>query len=243
MQDDLVSQIVGTDVASAARDFANAWLDAYLSFGSTTDAIKEKFDDMIKNMIVNMVLAQVVKRALQPIFDMIDELAKDGELSASDIAKVFAMVPQSMQDINNGLSVGMEALKAAGVDISKLREGSGEYTGIAKSVAGATSEEINNVAAIGNTLMYYVSPIPRIDENLARVVAIMEGRGASAIPQITSAGWTDWQQQAMDNYNAIARNTADTVIECRRAAEACERIASTFKVKGSTKGLNVFLNS
>lgn len=243
LQDDLVSKIVGTDVASAARDFANAWLDAYLSFGSTTDAIKEKFDDMIKNMIVNMVLAQVVKRALQPIFDMIDELAKDGELSASDIAKVFAMVPQSMQDINNGLSVGMEALKAAGVDISKLREGSGEYTGIAKSVAGATSEEINNVAAIGNTLMYYVSPIPRIDENLARAVAIMEGRGASALPQTTSAGWTDWQQQAMDNYNAIARNTADTVVECRRAAEACERIAGAFKVKGSTRGLNVFLNS
>ena len=65
----------------------------------------------------------------------------------------------------------------------------------------------------------------------------------TATVSTTSAGWTDWQQQAMDNYNAIARNTADTVVECRRAAEACERIASTFKVKGATKGLNVFLNS
>ena len=243
LQDDLVSQIVGTDVASAARDFANAWLDAYLSFGSTTDAIKEKFDDMIKNMIVNMVLAQVVKRALEPIFKMIDELAKDGELSAADISKVMSMVPQTMNDINNGLTVGMEGLKAAGFDISAMRDRSSEFSGIAKSVAGATSEEINNVAAIGNTLLYYASPIPRIDENLARVVALMEGRGASAIPQTTSTGWTDWQQQAMDNYTAIQRNTADTVVECRRAANACEKFAKAIVQKGATAGLNVFLKN
>lgn len=244
LQDDLVSQIVGTDVASAARDFANAWLDAYLSFGSTTDAIKEKFDDMIKNMIVNMVLAQVVKRALQPIFDMIDELAKDGDLSAADISKVMSRVPQTMQDINNGLSVGVEGLKAAGVNIDKLRKGSSEFSGIAKSVAGATSEEINNVAAIGNTLMYYVSPIPRMDENLARIRAIMEnGAAATATTSAASTGWTDWQQQAMDNYTAIQRNTADTVVECRRAANACEKFAKAIVQKGATAGLNVFLKN
>lgn len=244
LQDDLASQIVGTDVASAARDFANAWLDAYLSFGSTTDAIKEKFDDMIKNMIVNMVLAQVVKRALEPIFKMIDELAKDGELSAADISKVMSRVPQTMQDINNGLSVGVEGLKAAGVDIDKLRKGSSEFSGIAKNVAGATSEEINNVAAIGNTLLYYASPIPRIDENLARIRAIMEnGAAATATTSAASTGWTDWQQQAMDNYTAIQRNTADTVVECRRAANACEKFAKAIVQKGATAGLNVFLKN
>lgn len=244
LQDDLVSQIVGTDVASAARDFANAWLDAYLSFGSTTDAIKEKFDDMIKNMIVNMVLAQVVKRALQPIFDMIDELAKDGELSAADISKVMSRVPQTMNDINNGLTVGMEGLKAAGFDISAMRDRSSEFSGIAKNVAGATSEEINNVAAIGNTLMYYVSPIPRMDENLARIRAIMEnGAAATATTSAASTGWTDWQQQAMDNYTAIQRNTADTVVECRRAANACEKFAKAIAQKGATAGLNVFLKN
>ena len=244
LQDDLVSQIVGTDVASAARDFANAWLDAYLSFGSTTDAIKEKFDDMIKNMIVNMVLAQVVKRALDPIFKMIDELAKDGELSAADISKVMSRVPQTMNDINNGLTVGMEGLKAAGFDISAMRDRSSEFSGIAKNVAGATSEEINNVAAIGNTLMYYVSPIPRMDENLARIRAIMEnGAAATATTAAASTGWTDWQQQAMDNYTAIQRNTADTVVECRRAANACEKFAKAIAQKGATAGLNVFLKN
>ena len=224
LQDDLVAQIVGTDVASAARDFANAWLDAYLSFGSTTDAIKEKFDDMIKNMIVNMVLAQVVKRALEPIFKMIDDLAADGELSADDIAKVVSKVPSTMTQINDGLSVGIKALEAAGVDISKLREGSSEFSGIAKNIAGATSEEINTAAAIGNTIMYHTSHLPVISQNVAAMYQLMS-QGKTALPDSGSTGWTDWQQQAMAAYNATAKNTADMVVRCERAAVACEAMA------------------
>lgn len=246
LQDDLVAQIVGTDVASAARDFANAWLDAYLSFGSTTDAIKEKFDDMIKNMIVNMVLAQVVKRALEPIFKMIDDLAADGELSADDIAQVMSKVPNTMTQINDGLSVGVKALEAAGVDISKLREGSSEFSGIAKNIAGATSEEINTAAAIGNTIMYHTSHLPIISQNVAAMYQLMSQGKTSAIDS-GSTGWTDWQQQAMAAYNATAKNTADMVVRCERAAVACEAMAEkmgrAFRAKGMTSGFNVFLNS
>ena len=240
LQDDLVSQIVGTDVASAARDFANAWLDAYLSFGSTTDAIKEKFDDMIKNMIVNMVLAQVVKRALEPIFKMIDELGKDGELSAADISKVMSMVPQTMNDINNGLTVGMEGLKAAGFDISAMRDRSSEFSGIAKNVAGATSEEINNVAAIGNTLMYYASPIPRIDENLARVVAIMEGRG-TALPM--ASGVTTGAVDYTEMFTTANQHLSSLPRMEQHLAEIHTMLGRALKTKGSTTGFNTFLNS
>ena len=240
MQGKIAERMLGTDLTSAARDFAKAWLDAYKQFGNTADAMSEKFHEMIENMIVESLMAKAMQRALEPAFKMIDEMDEDDFYSEDFWRKVMETADQGSKDANAAGAVIMEWAKKWGYDGREKAEG---FTGIAKSVAGATSEEINNVAAIGNTLMYYVSSIPRIDENLARVVAIMEGRGASATPQTTSAGWTDWQQQAMDNYIAIQRNTADTVVECRRAAEACERIASTFKVKGSTKGLNVFLNS
>lgn len=242
MQSHLAEQMTGTDVASAARDFAKAWLEAYATFGNTTDAIKEKFNDMIKYMIVESVMAKTVQMALQPMFDEMNRMYKSGASMTDVLTYAFSQVGALTQQINDGLMVNAKHLEATGINIRDLYSTSDNLSGISKNIASATSEEINAAAAIGNTLMYYVSPIPRMDENLARVVAIMEGRGASAIPQTTSTGWTDWQQQAMDNYNAIARNTADTVVECRRAAEACERIASTFRVKGSTKGLNVFLN-
>lgn len=241
---ELQEKITGTTVEKAAEDFANAWLDAYLSFGNTAEAIKEKFRDMMKTMVVNMALSGVVERVIKPLMDMIDERAADGELSSREIAEIMGAVPGYVDDIDNAMTVAMEALKAAGVDVGQLRDATdAETRGIAKGVASATSEEVNAATAVGKTLLYYASPIPRIDENLARVVSLIESRGASAMPQTASAGWTDWQQQAMDNYQAIARNTANTVIECRRAADACEKLSRAVKSKGSTTGFNTFLNS
>lgn len=241
---ELQEKITGTTVEKAAEDFANAWLDAYLSFGNTAEAIKEKFRDMMKTMVVNMALSGVVERMLKPLMDMIDERAADRELSSREIAEIMGAVPGYVDDIDNAMTVAMEALKAAGVDVGQLRDAAdAETRGIAKGVASATSEEVNAATAVGKTLLYYASPIPRIDENLARVVSLIESRGASAMPQTASAGWTDWQQQAMDNYQAIARNTANTVIECRRAADACEKLSRAVKSKGSTTGINTFLNS
>lgn len=243
LQDNLVAHFTGSSRADVARQMAKSWIDARASMSDTFAAIKGDYADMVKNMLVEGAAARVIENALSPLWKQIEDAYKSKKPEEA-LEKALEGADSFYAAANNGMEVLWKSLEAKGYDLKKLLgDTDSEYTGIAKSVAGATSEEINNVAAIGNTLMYYVSPIPRIDENLARVVAIMEGRGASAIPQTTSAGWTDWQQQAMDNYNAIARNTADTVVECRRAAEACERIASTFKVKGSTKGLNVFLNS
>lgn len=243
LQEDLVAQFTGSSRTDVARQMAKSWIDARASMSDTFAAIKGDYADLIKNMIVEGAAARVIENALTPVWDSMEKMLAKNDVQGA-IDSLIGGMDSALNAANNGMEVLWKALEARGYDMKSLISNTdSEYSGMAKSVAGATSEEINNVAAIGNTLMYYVSPIPRIDENLARVVAIMEGRGASAIPQTTSAGWTDWQQQAMDNYIAIQRNTADTVVECRRAAEACERIASTFKVKGSTKGLNVFLNS
>lgn len=244
LQDDLVAHFTGSTKTDVARQMAKSWVDARASMSDTFAAIKGDYQDLIKNMIVEGAAARVIENALTPVWDSMEKMLAKNDVQGA-IDSLIGGMDSALNAANNGMEVLWKALEARGYDMKSLISNTdSEYSGMAKSVAGATSEEINNVAAIGNTLMYYVSPIPRIDENLARVVAIMEaGGGASATTTTTSAGWTDWQQQAMDNYQAIARNTAETVVECRRAAEACERIASTFKVKGSTKGLNVFLNS
>ncbi len=240
MQGQIAAQMLGTDLTSAARDFAKAWLEAYKQFGNTADAMSEKFHEMVENMVVESLLAKVMERALKPAFDMIDTMGETDFYSESFWKRLMAVAEQGASNADRGAATVMSWMEKMGIDMKELGS---EYTGIAKDIAGATSEEINTAAAIGNTLMYYVSPIPRIDENLARVVAIMEGRGASAIPQTTTAGWTDWQQQAMDNYMAIQRNTAETVVECRRAADACERMTKLIRTKGSVSGIPVFLSN
>lgn len=247
MQGKIAEQMAGTDVASAARDFASAWLEAYASFGNTTDAIREKFNDMIKNMIVESVMAKTVQMALQPMFDEMDKMYKSGASMTDVLSYAFSKAGTLTDQISNGLEVNAKYLESLGINIRDLYASSDNLKGIAKEVGSASSEEINQLSAFVNTALYYVSPIPTISENVSLIRQLMERGTTSTLPDTTAAGWTDWQQQAMDNYNAIARNTADTVVECRRAAVACEaateKLNRALRTKGATSGFNVFLNS
>lgn len=247
MQGKIAEQMAGTDVASAARDFASAWLEAYASFGNTTDAIREKFNDMIKNMIVESVMAKTVQMALQPMFDEMDKMYKSGASMTDVLSYAFSKAGTLTDQISNGLEVNAKYLESLGINIRDLYASSDNLKGIAKEVGSASSEEINQLSAFVNTALYYVSPIPTISDNVAVIRQLMERGTTSTLPDTTAAGWTDWQRQAMDNYNAIARNTADTVVECRRAAVACEaateKLNRALRAKGATIGFNVFLNS
>lgn len=222
MQGKIAEHMAGTDVASAARDFASAWLEAYASFGNTTDAIREKFNDMIKNMIVESVMAKTVQMALQPMFDEMDKMYKSGASMTDVLSYAFSKAGTLTDQISNGLEVNAKYLESLGINIRDLYTSSDNLKGIAKEVGSASSEEINQLSAFVNTALYYVSPIPTISENVSLIRQLMERGTTSTLPDTTAAGWTDWQQQAMDNYKAIAANTAATVVECRRAANACE---------------------
>lgn len=244
MEGQVAERMLGTDLTSAARDFANAWLEAYKEFGNTADAMSEKFHEMIQNMIVESLLAKVMERALKPAFDMIDNMNEEDFYSESFWKKVMATAEQGAKDADHGAGVVMKWIEQMGYD---MREMGSEYSGIAKEVSSANSEEINRAAAIGNSLLYYASTLPTMATDLSLIRQLMERGTTSTLPDTTAAGWTDWQQQAMDNYIAIQRNTADTVVECRRAANACEgateKLNRALRAKGATIGFNVFLNS
>lgn len=248
MQSELQDHFLGTDIASAARDFASAWIDAKTSFADTTDAMRAKFKDMVQNMIIEAMAAKIMENALQPFYKAIDEAAANGDITADEIAEATKIGLGSIEDMNKGMKIVWEQLKQAGLDVGKIwSDAENGYTGIAKNVASATSEEINANTAALNTQNYYMSHVPQIAEHVAAMRQLMERGTTSTLPDTTTAGWTDWQRQAMDNYNAIARNTAETVAECRRSAAACEAFAADIhriiKVKGATQGINVFLNS
>ena len=152
----------------------------------------------------------------------------------------------SIEDMNKGMEIVWAQLKQAGIDVGKIwSDAENGYTGIAKNVASATSEEINANTAALNTQNYYMSHVPQIAEHVAAMRQLMERGTTSTLPDTTAAGWTDWQKQAMDNYQAIARNTAETVAQCRRSAAACEVLVEKLnrmtEVSGGKHRLNVKL--
>ena len=221
MEGELTAHFTGTSRQDAAREFARSWIEAKLSFSNTADAIRSKYSDMIKSMIVEGAAARVIDAALKPMWDEMDKM-----LAKNDIYGAIDYLANGMdsfiESADNGMSVLWKALEARGLDMKKLMgDVDSNYTGIAKNVAGASSEEINHVAAIGNTLMYYVSPIPAMATDVA-IIRQAVAANSGAVNTNSSPGWSDWQTQAMAAYNATAKNTADTVAECRRAAVACE---------------------
>ncbi len=167
----ITEEMAGTDLTSAAKEFAEAWLDAYLEFGNTADAIKEKFKDMMKNMVVNSVLARVVQQKLKPIFDYIDNQLydKDGNMIGS-LETVWSM----MKAVTDTLPGELEAIYTnMGSWADELRATGSELTGISKGVAQASEESVVTLSGYANSILYY-----HVQEatDIAAIRAILEGK-------------------------------------------------------------------
>ena len=167
----ITKEMAGTDLTSAAKEFAEAWLDAYLEFGNTTDAIKEKFKDMMKNMVVNSVLARIVQQKLKPIFDYIDNQLydKDGNMIGS-LETVWSM----MKAVTDTLPGELEAIYTnMGSWAGELRATEGELSGISKGAAQASEEAVVTLSGYANSILYY-----HVQEatDIAAIRAILEGK-------------------------------------------------------------------
>lgn len=191
MKHQLSEYFSGTDLTSAAEDFAKSWIDAYREFSSTTSAMKEKFKEMIDNMVVKSLAGQVMQNILKPVFDAIDEYSKDGALTEKEIANIAAMSVAKTEEINTAMTALMERLTAAGVNI---RATGSSLSGISKDIAGASEESINALASGINTQNFYMSYMPNIDRNVAAILVAIQGGttpNTVASPQTTSVQFGD----------------------------------------------------
>jgi tape measure domain-containing protein len=225
MQSELSEHFLGTDLTSAARDFANAWIDAYKEFGSTTDAMKAKFQDMIQNMIVESFAARVIQTALEPIFDSIDNMTKDGVLDMSEASKIANMTEVAVGNIDVGMNNLMNALAQAGLSVRGMGS---NLTGISRDIATASEESILGLAAGINTQNFYISQVPT---KLDTIIGLLRGENAMQGSTITLQDLVTMQNQHLSHLPSIAQHTAETVAECkaivvetRRTANALERV-------------------
>ena len=219
MHTEVQERMLGTDLASAARDFAQSWIDAYKEFGSTTDAMSEKFHDMIQNMVVESLAGQIVQSLLKPLYDNIEKYTKDGKLNESEIAAIADSGIGLIDNIDGAMTSLVERLRAAGYDI---RTSSSGLTGISKDIASASEESILGLAAGINTQNFYISQVP---PKLDTIIGLLQGGGASIQGGVNLQDLMTIQNQHLSYLPNIAQNTAETVARCERAANACERMA------------------
>ena len=217
----LAEHFAGTDLASAARDFAEAWIDAYKEFSNTTDAMSEKFQDMVQSMIIESLAARAMQGLLRPIFDAIDDAAESGgDLTAEEIAEISKMASDSIPSINEAMVNLMNQLAAAGLNVRNQASG---LTGISKDIATASEESILGLAAGINTQNFYIA---QTNDYVFQILQILRNGAYAAASQATTAATTS----AGDNYLAslptIADHTASIVRHCESMLEQCQTIAT-----------------
>ena len=218
MQGELSEHFLGTDLTSAAREFANAWIDARKEFGNTTEAMKEKFREMIQNMIIESLAASVMKKALEPVFTMIDNMQESDFYSPSFWQDLMAAGDKAITDGSVGLENIYKWLESIG---TKISDTAGGLTGISKDIASASEESILGLAAGINTQNFYIS---QIHANVALITQWVQSGGV-ATQGVNITDLITLQNQHLSHLPNIAANTAGTLAECRSILAQTTRIA------------------
>lgn len=218
MYGEISERLTGSDLGSAARDFAEAWIEAYKSFGNTSDAISQKFREMIDNMVSESVIAGVMKTALKPVFDMIDNMSKDDLYDQGFWQGLQEKVDKATEDADVGATNAIKMLEALGINIREMGQG---LTGISKDIATASEESILGLAAGINTQNFYISQIHAAVLRMEMLMQNGAGGGVNIRDLVTI------QNQHLAHLPNIAANTANTLAECKSILIEVRRVADS----------------
>ena len=214
--------VTGTDLASAAKSFAQAWLDAYKSFGNTTEAMETKFKDLMSNMAVNMLLSKGFEMFLAPVMAEIEKQAKSGEITKAGWDSIWKS--------GNVFITNAEAY-AKGVsekyDLSKLQDASTNLTGVSKGITGVTEDTALLLGGYLNSMRQRM--FTYFDAKSTEKAFDLPGSMASLLVA---------QNTQITHLAAISLNTMNTVNSVNNLADKIEKVTSLSGNRG-TYALNV----
>jgi hypothetical protein len=219
-------------VSDAAEDFAKSWLDAYTSFSSTSDAIKNKFKDLIDTMIVQSVLARAVQARLAPVFEAIDEAFSPDSVGGSALTNEELL---NIQNISAGVTVGLDdsltalvqGLEKTGVTV---KASDSSLSGISASVSSMSEDTANTFGGYLNSgLMQWVQQTGLQN----RIALAVEANNV----QKPLADIYEIQTQSLAAINSIKADTAIMVSKLTRIVEN----QNDTMISGGQKAVNVRL--
>ena len=228
---EISEKMVGTDAASAAREFASAWLEAYKSYGNTLDAMDEKFQDLIENMVKESLMARVIKdNIIDPIMTMFDQL--DETANKEDYIKALQSSLEYYEGakgkVNDIMMALQEVLRQYGIDFQSTASG---LHGISKDIAQASESSILGLAAGINTQNYYISSIYG---SVTQIVELLQSGSSRYAPARGEGGAATGDYS---NYlSAIQGHTSSMANDLSAIRQA---LAGLVVLKGNAKALNV----
>lgn len=144
----------GANIASAAEEFASAWMEAYRETGSGLDALNEKWDEFINNIIVKQLSLRGAQKLLEPVMKLIDEsLAGDSFLSADELEAIQNKIKETGPKLDKLWTSVMEGFG----DLIPDKKDESDLTGMQKSVQGITADQAGIIEAYLNSMRFFVA--------------------------------------------------------------------------------------
>lgn len=178
---EIVNNLLGTDVKSAAESFADSWISAWKEGADTMENLEESFNDMIQNLIVKSLASEMISRKIKSIFDAVERYAEDEVVSTDEIKNLMqGVVPDMAKDINEILkglvgSLGIEF--GSGVKDAAL-------SSLQKGVQSVTEETAGAIEAYLNMVSGQVFQQTAIMQSIEHIVNVNAGTNSQILLQL-----------------------------------------------------------
>lgn len=144
-------------VKDAARDFTDAWFDAFKETGDGMKGLEDTFNEMIANMIKQQISMSVVSPYLErwknQLEGYIDPEKGDLTLSIDEANKFAETVKNEMPYLNESLENAFRPI----ADLVNLYGDAGDLTGLQKGIQGITETQAEEISAYLNSIRFFIS--------------------------------------------------------------------------------------
>lgn len=170
-----VGGIGAGNYGDAAQGFVDAWFEAFKETGDGLSGLQDHFNEVIENLVKRQALQRLSKTLMSGLFEMIDNAAKNGVVTQSELDEINQFAEQQLPSWNEALKNFAQSLGFLG------DQAEGELDGLQKGIQGVTEQTAEIIAAYMNAIRYYV-----IDNNtkLGQIVGIVQDNTGAANPML-----------------------------------------------------------
>lgn len=155
LQEEFIADLGGfgsdVNVKSAAQEFADAWLEAYMETGDGLDALSDKWDEYIQNVVAKQLMLKGTEKYLKPVMDMLDGMLEDSVFTPTEAQDIQDKIDEVIPQLNEF----WKAI-AGSFDLGAASEGD-TMSGLSKSISSITEDQADALASITESIRFFAA--------------------------------------------------------------------------------------
>ena len=171
MRKEMVESLGGTyDIRSFAREFADAWIQAFEETGDGLKGLQDNFKEFMKNVLLEQAVMKGLGNIMQPVTDAINTALKnDYQVDKLELNKIEKAAEDAMLQGN----IFMKSLFGdGGIFSDYVNDTSSSLSGLQEGIQGVTEETAQIIEAYLNSIRFYIA---QDNQNLAKLTQFFTG--------------------------------------------------------------------